>query len=290
MHRTTLRVTAAALLLSSTAALAQTASPAPPADPALQPKPASAATAAAQQAAAKTLPNEDGRDGEFATRGFVGTLADPVIRNGKGAPVWNLAAYEWVKGPPPATVNPSLWREMGILGKHGLFEVTDGVWQVRGFDVSNMTVIRGATGWIVVDPLTTRETAAAALALVNARLGTRPVVAVIYSHSHADHFGGVRGIVSDADVRSGKVAIIAPARFMEETASENVMAGAAMGRRAGYQFGAGLKPGPQGQMGSGIGMGTSAGEITLIAPTDTIGKTGETRTVDGVEIDRKSVV
>ena len=285
MNRPALRLTAVALLMSSTAAFAQT--PANPAasDPALQPKPASAATLAAQQAANASLPSEDGRDADFATRGHLGSLKDPVIRNAKGQAVWNLAAYDWVEGPAPATVNPSLWREVGNLRRQGLFQVTDGIWQVRGFDVSNMTIIRGATGWIVVDPLTTRETAAAALQLVNEKLGQRPVSAVIYSHSHADHFGGVRGITSDADVRAGKTAIIAPAKFLEETASENVMAGAAMGRRATYQFGTSLKPGPQGQMGSGIGMGTSAGEITLITPTDTIERTGETRTVDGVAME-----
>ena len=285
MNRPALRLTAAALLMSSTAALAQTPATTQTGDPALQPKPASAATLAAQQAAKATLPSEDGRDADFAARGHLGSLKDPVIRNAKGQPVWNLAAYEWVEGPLPPTVNPSLWREVGNLRKHGLFEVTDGVWQVRGFDVSNMTIIRGATGWIVIDPLTTRETAAAALQLVNEKLSQRPVSAVIYSHSHADHFGGVRGITNDAYVRSGKTAVIAPAKFMEETASENVMAGAAMGRRATYQFGTSLKPGPQGQMGSGIGMGTSAGEITLIAPTDTIERTGETRTVDGVPME-----
>lgn len=285
MNRPILRLTAAACLMSSTAALAQTPAASAANDPALQPKPASAATLAAQKAATATLPREDGRDTEFAARGHMGSLKDPIIRNAKGQPVWNLAAYDWVEGPPPPTVNPSLWREVGNLRKHGLFEVTDGVWQVRGFDVSNMTIIRGATGWIVVDPLTSRETAAAALQLVNEKLGQRPVSAVIYSHSHADHFGGVRGITSDADVRAGKTAIIAPAKFMEETASENVMAGAAMGRRATYQFGTSLKPGPQGQMGSGIGMGTSAGEITLITPTDTIERTGETRTVDGVAME-----
>lgn len=285
MNRPILRLTAAAWLMSSTAALAQTPAASAANDPALQPKPASAATLAAQKAAISTLPREDGRDTEFAARGHMGSLKDPIIRNAKGQPVWNLAAYDWVEGPPPPTVNPSLWREVGNLRRHGLFAVTDGVWQVRGFDVSNMTIIRGATGWIVVDPLTSRETAAAALQLVNEKLGQRPVSAVIYSHSHADHFGGVRGITSDADVRAGKTAIIAPAKFMEETASENVMAGAAMGRRATYQFGTSLKPGPQGQMGSGIGMGTSAGEITLITPTDTIERTGETRTVDGVAME-----
>jgi alkyl sulfatase BDS1-like metallo-beta-lactamase superfamily hydrolase len=152
-----------------------------------------------------------------------------------------------------------------------------------------MTIIQGKTGWILVDPLTNRETAAAALELVNQKLGARPVVAVIYSHSHADHFGGVRGVVSEADVTAGKVQILAPAKFMEETASENVMAGAAMGRRANYQFGTGISPGVQGQMGSGIGMGVAGGEITLIAPTDTISKTGETRTVDGIPLEFQMV-
>ena len=248
-------------------------------------KPASTATIAAQQAMARTLPAEDGRDADFATRGFIAARTDPVIRNASGKPVWNTAAYQWVTGPAPATVNPSLWREMGMLKANGLFKVTDGIWQVRGFDVSNMTVIAGKTGWIIVDPLTNRETAAAALELVNQQLGARPVIAVIYSHSHADHFGGVRGIVSDTDVTAGRVAIIAPAKFLEETASENVMAGPAMGRRANYQFGVGLAPGAQGQMGSGIGMGVAGGEITLIAPTDTISKTGETRTVDGIALE-----
>ena len=283
MPRPVLRLAALACLLSSTAALAQTA--AAPTDPAFQPKPASALTAAAQQEAAKSLPPEDGRDAEFAKRGFLATRADPLIRSKAGKPVWNLAGYDFVSGPVPASVNPSLWREMGNLKQHGLFEVSDGVYQVRGFDVSNMTIVRGATGWIVIDPLTTRETAAAAMELVNAKLGPRPVVAVIYSHSHADHFGGVRGVVNEADVKSGKTAIIAPGKFMEETASENVMAGAAMGRRANYQFGVGLSPGPQGQMGSGIGTGVSGGEITLIAPTDTIERTGDTRVVDGVALE-----
>ncbi len=276
MPRPALRLAALAFLLSSTAAMAQTAGPTGAA------KPASKATELAQQNAATTLPPEDGRDAEFAKRGFLATRTDPVILNKSGKKVWNLAGYDFVTGPAPASVHPSLWREMSNLRHHGLFEVSDGVYQVRGFDLANMTVVRGATGWIVIDPLTTRETAAAAMELVNAKLGPRPVVAVIYSHSHADHFGGVRGVVSEADVKAGRTAIIAPGKFMEETASENVMAGAAMGRRANYQFGVGLSPGPQGTIGSGIGMAVSGGEITLIAPTDTIERTGETRVVDGV--------
>ncbi|PKB25610.1 alkyl sulfatase BDS1-like metallo-beta-lactamase superfamily hydrolase [Novosphingobium kunmingense] len=249
------------------------------------PKPASPATVARQAEVAASLPAEDGRDADYAARGFVATRTDPVIAGAQGRTVWRTDAYAFVEGPAPATVNPSLWREMKHLKAAGLYAVADGVWQVRGFDVSNMTVVRGATGWIVVDPLTTRETAAAALELVNAQLGKRPVSAVIYSHSHADHFGGVRGVIDELDAAARKVPIIAPARFTEEAASENIMAGAAMGRRANYQFGAGIAPGPQGQMGSGIGMGVAAGEITLIAPTDLIEKTGETRTIDGIALE-----
>lgn len=249
------------------------------------PKPPSSATIAAQQAATAALPPEDGRDAAFAARGFVASPADPLIRDATGRTVWNMQGFDWMQGKAPASVHPSLWREVGLLRRHGLFEVAEGVWQVRGFDVANMTVIRGATGWILVDPLTSSETAAAALALVNAKLGTRPVSAVIYSHSHADHFGGVRGVVAEADVSAGKVAILAPANFIDEAASENIMAGAAMSRRANYQFGSGLVPGAQGQMGSGIGLGVSSGTITLIAPTDTITRTGETRTVDGVNME-----
>ena len=248
-------------------------------------KPASPATIAAQRATAATLPADDGPDAEFARRGFVATRSDPLIRAADGRPVWNLDAYGFVSGPAPATVNPSLWRHAALLAKHGLFKVTDKVWQVRGFDVSNMTVIAGRTGWILIDPLTSKEAAAAALELVDAQLGKRPVSAVIYSHSHADHYGGVRGVIDEADVAAGKVAVIAPARFMEEAASENIMAGPAMGRRAGYQFATALKPGAQGQMTSGIGPALSSGTTTLIAPTDTISKTGETRTVDGVALE-----
>ena len=257
--------------------------------PDLSPKPASPPTIAAQQAVSAALPVEDGRDAEFAARGFIASRADPLIRAADGRAVWNLGSYDFVAGAAPDTVNPSLWRHIGLLRRHGLFKVAEGVWQVRGFDVSNMTVVRGTTGWILIDPLTNKETAAAALELVNQQLGPRPVSAVIYSHSHADHFGGVRGVASEADVVAGKVAIIAPAQFIEESASENIMAGGAMGRRANYQFGAGLVPGAQGQIGSGIGTGVASGEITLIAPTDTISRTSEKRLIDGVNLEFQMV-
>ena len=274
----------ACLLLATTSAIAP-----PAAAQSLEPKPASAATIEAQKAAAADLPVEDGRDADFAARGFVATRSDPLIKAADGRNVWNLDAYAWMEGDAPPTVNPSLWRHTKLLRQHGLYKVTDNVWQVRGFDVSNMTVIGGKTGWILIDPLTTKEVASAALELVNQQLGARPVSAVVYSHSHGDHYGGVRGVVEEAEVKAGKVAIIAPEHFIAEAASENVLAGPAMGRRANYQFGGSLTPGPQGQMGSGIGKAISGGAITLIAPTDTIRKTGETRVVDGVTMEFQMV-
>ena len=271
---------AALAMLAVTSAAAQTAK-----GPAEGPTPASEATAAAQQAAAAMLPPDGTRDGEFVVRGFLATLPDPVIRNANGEPVWNLDAYAFVDGPAPDTVHPSLWRHMRYLKHHGLYQVSENVWQVRGFDLSNMTIIRGQSGWIVIDPLTGVETAKAAMALVNQTLGTRPVSAVIYSHSHADHFGGVRGVIDPAEVAAGRTRVIAPHGFMEEATSENIMAGGAMLRRAAYQFGTGMAPGPQGQMGSGIGMAVSGGTLSLIAPTETIATTGETREVDGVTLE-----
>lgn len=277
MRKTGFSAGAAALaLLAMTGAAAQTTQDA---------SPASGATIAAQKATAAALPPEGTRDAEFSVRGFLATLGDPLIRDAAGKPVWNLAAYAFVDGPAPDTVNPSLWRHMRHLKHHGLFQVSENVWQVRGFDLANMTIIRGSTGWIVIDPLTSVETAKAAMDLVNATLGARPVSAVIYSHSHADHFGGVRGVVDATALAAGKVAVIAPEGFMEEATSENVMAGGAMMRRAAYQFATGMTPGPQGQMGSGIGMAVSGGTLSLIAPTDTIAATGETREVDGVSLE-----
>ncbi len=253
--------------------------------PAMAAEAPSAATLKAQAAARKSLPFSDRQDFDFATRGYVGTLADPVIRRADGGVAWDLNAYAGLEGEAPATVNPSLWRQAQLLAKSGLFQVSDRIWQVRGFDVANATFIKGDTGWIVIDPLTTAETAKAALALVNEKLGARPVVAIIYTHSHADHFGGVKGMVSQADVDAGKVQVIAPEGFLEEAVSENIIAGPAMSRRAMYQFGYNLTPGPEGQMSVGIGQAVSKGSITLIAPTRSISKTGETLTVDGVRME-----
>ncbi|ODT88782.1 alkyl sulfatase dimerization domain-containing protein [Phenylobacterium sp. SCN 70-31] len=227
----------------------------------------------------------DHRDFDFADRGFVGTRTDPKITAADGRVVWDLSAFDFLKGPAPASVNPSLWRQSQLLARHGLFEVTPGVWQVRGFDLANATFIAGKTGWIVIDPLTSAEAARAALDLANAKLGARPVVALIYTHSHADHFAGARGMVAQADVDSRKVQVIAPEGFLEHAVSENVIAGPAMGRRATYQFGSFLPKGPQGLVNAGIGPGLSAGTQTLIPPTVDITRTGQALTIDGVRLE-----
>jgi alkyl sulfatase BDS1-like metallo-beta-lactamase superfamily hydrolase len=252
--------------------------------PALAGDPASATTVAAQAAFAKDLPAEDRQDFDFATRGFVGNRADPKIRRADGQVVWDLSAYDFLNAPPPATVNPSLWRQAQLLSKSGLFKVSDHIWQVRGFDISNITFVKGDTGWIVIDPLTTVEVARAALELANEKLGPRPVVAVIYTHPHGDHFGGARGVVDGKDVDSGKVKVIAPVGFLEHAVSENVLAGVAMSRRASYQFGSSLPMGVDGQVSSGIGQGIAKGQISLIPPTVNVDHTGQEMVVDGVKM------
>jgi alkyl sulfatase BDS1-like metallo-beta-lactamase superfamily hydrolase len=224
------------------------------------------------------------QDFDFAQRGYVGTRADPKITTADGRLVWDLNAYDFLKGPAPASVNPSLWRQAQLLSKAGLFKVTEGVWQVRGFDAANATFIKGKTGWIVIDPLTATETAKAALDLANEKLGARPVVALIYTHSHADHFGGARGMVDQADVDAGKVRVIAPAGFLEAAVSENIIAGPAMSRRANYQFGIFLPKGPAGQVSVGIGNAVARGTQSLIPPTVDVVKSGQELVVDGVRL------
>jgi alkyl sulfatase BDS1-like metallo-beta-lactamase superfamily hydrolase len=214
--------------------------------------PPSSATQEANAALAKQLDFADRQDFDFAERGFIASFADPVIRDDKGAVVRDLRSVDFLKGQAPGTANPSLWRNAQLTARHGLFKVADGIWQVRGLDLSNLTVIRGRTGWIIVDPLTTAEIARAAMTLVAKHLGERPVSAVIYTHSHVDHFGGVRGVVAEAAVKAGKIAVYAPAGFMEHALSENVIAGPAMSTRARYMFGNNLATGPGGHIGTGI--------------------------------------
>lgn len=258
------------------------------ASPATASKPATSFTIAANKALADSLNFADKQDFEDAKRGLIDAPPTLTIKNDKGDVVWDLETYKPYIGldkPAPDTVNPSLWRNAQLNMIYGLFKVTDGIYQVRGYDLSNVTFIEGKTGWIVGDPLISAETAKAAYELVTKNLGEKPVVAVIYSHSHVDHYGGVRGIVDEADVEAGKVKILAPEGFTEEAVSENVIAGNAMGRRAVYMYGAVLPRNPQGGVNGGLGQTTSTGTTTLIVPTTFISKTGTKMTIDGVDME-----
>lgn len=271
-----------ALLLTVVAAAAAAAAGAAFAQEA--PKPASKVTADANRAFGAALNLGDNVDFDEATRGLVAKLPDALIKDAKGETVWNGNQFDFIKGDAPDSVNPSLWRQEKLNNAAGLFKVTDGIWQIRGYDLANMTLVAGKTGWIVIDPLLSAEVAKATLELAMQHLGRKPVVAVIYTHSHADHFGGVRGVVDEADVKDGKVKIIAPDGFMDHAVAENVLAGNAMTRRAQYQFGTALPFSDRGAVGSGLGKALSIGNLGLLPPTDIIKKTGETMTVDGVPI------
>lgn len=254
---------------------------------AADPKPATQATIDANNAVKQSLPFSDKKDFENAQKGLIAKQDVVTIKNDKGDVVWDLEQYKQyitLNNPAPDSVNPSLWRNAQLNMINGLFEVTDGIYQVRGYDLSNITFIKGNTGWIVFDPLISQETAKAALDFVNEKLGKRPVVAVVYSHSHIDHFGGVRGIVDEKDVKAGKVKIIASHGFTEHAVSENVIAGNAMGRRAIFMYGALLPRNEFGGVNGGLGQTTSTGIATLIEPTDIIEKTGDEMTVDGVKM------
>ncbi|MER6778899.1 MULTISPECIES: alkyl sulfatase dimerization domain-containing protein [unclassified Streptomyces] len=244
---------------------------------------AEAVVAEANGAAARAPEFADTRDLENERRGFLGTVDEAGIRDADGRVVWDLDAYGFLDGDCPPTAHPGLWRQSRLVRGHGLFEVVPGIHQVRGFDLSNMTVVEGERGILVIDPLISAETAAAALALYRRHRGERPVTGVLYTHSHADHFGGVKGIVSVEEVAAG-VPVLAPEGFLEHAVSENVYAGTAMSRRATYMYGAALPKGPRGQIGSGLGPTTSTGTVTLIPPTLTIARTGQSETVDGIRM------
>jgi linear primary-alkylsulfatase len=248
-------------------------------------KPPTAIIESANAAHLDGFPFADTRDFADADRGFIAALQPCVVTAADGRVVWDNDVYGFLTGDAPTSVHPSLWRQSTLAAKQGLYEVVEGIYQVRGLDLSNVSFIEGDTGIIVIDPLVCTETAAAALALYRAHRGDRPVVAVIYTHSHVDHFGGVLGVTSQADVDAGKVAVIAPEGFIEHAVQENVYAGTAMARRASYMYGTVLARGPRGQVGCGLGQTPSTGEVAIIVPTLDITTTGETHTVDGVEIE-----
>jgi alkyl sulfatase BDS1-like metallo-beta-lactamase superfamily hydrolase len=250
------------------------------------PKDASASVIAQQAAMLQALPFSDTADFDDASRGFLGTLENAKITNAQGRVVWNLEPYGFLsEEEAPVTVNPSLWRQSRLNMNHGLFEVVPGVYQIRGLDIANMTLIEGDTGVIVVDTLTSIEGARAAIELYFKHRGKRPVAAVIFTHTHTDHWGGARGVLDDATLEGGKVPIIAPNLFMEHAVSENIIAGPAMLRRAQYQFGPLLAKGPRGQVDCGLGKSMAAGAVALLRPTDLIMETGDKRTIDGIEFE-----
>ena len=234
---------------------------------------------------ANSLNFADTADFQRASRGVLCQIDPPIITNSHGAVVWDLGQFAFLESDPPAEANPSLWRQAQLNMHHGLFEVVDGIYQVRGYDLSNISFIRTDTGWLVIDPLTSATTAAAARALVDEHFGALPIVAVIYTHSHTDHYGGIRGIVTEAEIASGAVRLIAPTGFLEAAISENVVAGPAMLRRAMYMYGPLLPKGPKGHIDAGLGKTVPLGDLGLIAPTESICATGDTLIIDGVRVE-----
>ncbi|MFN2287698.1 MAG: alkyl/aryl-sulfatase [Chromatocurvus sp.] len=247
-----------------------------------QPGDAAQSTRNANAAMSDLLPLDDQQDFEDARRGFLGTTDKLRITGDDGQLVWSAEDYAWQEGDPPATVNPSLWRQARLNNIHGLFEVQDGIYQVRGFDLANMTVIEGDSGWIVIDPLTVEETSRTALALVNDILGERPVSAVLFTHSHIDHFGGVLGVLSREEQAERDVPVIAPAGFLRESVSENVVAGSVMLRRAVYMYGMNLPRDATGHVDTGLGKQPADGTASIMQPTEVVNEdTGSTQ-IDGV--------
>ncbi|WP_408097100.1 alkyl/aryl-sulfatase [Peredibacter sp. HCB2-198] len=247
---------------------------------------ATAKTKEKNAAVLKELNFDDNESFDFATRGLVAKLPDPKIMDQSGKVVNDGDIFIFTQNKSaPSTVNPSLWRQAQLVSQHGLFKVADKIYQFRGYDIANMTLIQGNTGWIVIDTTTAPEVAAAGLKLANEKLGKRPVSAVIITHSHGDHFGGMSGVLTDEEVKGGKIPIIAPQGFMEEAISENLYAGNAMARRAAYSYGDGLENGPEGSVGTGLGTKVSTGSTGIIPPNKLIASSGEKMTIDGIDIE-----
>ena len=247
-------------------------------------KPATEITARRNREAAASLPPEREDDLADASRGLVAAFEPAVVKAANGRVVWDMESYAFLEADCPDTAHPSLWRQSRLNRLAGLFEIAPGFYQLRGFDLSNMHVVEGERGIVVIDPLISAETAAAALAFYREHRGDRPVTGVIYTHSHIDHFGGAKGIVSEAEIAERQIPVLAPVGFLHHAVSENVYAGTAMARRAGYMYGAQLDRGPDGQIGSGLGQTTSLGTLTLIPPNLDVTATGQEETVDGVRM------
>lgn len=257
-------------------------------EPMREPKAATEATRKVQQSFKDKLNFEDRQSFADAEKGFIATLSPLTIAHDRSSrPAYDLETpLSFLDGDAPDTVNPSLWRQAQLNAHYnGLYEVTDGIYQIRSFDIANMTLVRGDTGWIIIDPLTSAETARVGLELANQHLGERPVTGVIHTHSHVDHFAGVLGVITHEQAASGEVPVLAPKDYVQEALSENVLAGNVMGRRATYMYGNLLKPSPTGFVTTGLGASLSMGSTGFVLPNDIIKETGETRTLDGVEVE-----
>lgn len=230
---------------------------------------------------AEKLPLDNKVDFEQAQRGLIARDEQLEITTETGQTIWRMADYDFVNGEAPETVNPSLWRQAKLNNLHGLYEVSDGIYQLRGYDLSNMTLIEGQTGWIVVDPLTTQETAAAAMAFATKHLGEKPISGLIMTHSHVDHFGGALAVLDPS--LQPHTPIVAPKNFMEEATSENILAGPTMKRRALYMYGKDLDKSQYGHVDTGLGKAPAFGTVGIVPPNILIEKTGETHTIDGIE-------
>ena len=237
----------------------------------------------------KELPFSDQTDFEQAQKGFIAKEKDLIVKDEKGKTVWDQSAYSFIKGDAPPSVNPSLWRQAKLNAIHGLFKVAEGVYQIRGYDFANMTIIEGETGWIIVDPLTSKATAARAMAFVEKNLGQKKISAILFTHSHVDHFGGVQGIISAEEADRQGVQVIAPEGFMAEATSENILAGPTMVRRSGFMYGKDLPVTVRGHVDSGLGKGPAYGKIGILPPTDIINKSRQDMTIDGVRFIFKNV-
>jgi alkyl sulfatase BDS1-like metallo-beta-lactamase superfamily hydrolase len=275
LTKTCLALTAIMALMSQSVGAAETA------------KDASTFTKSVNQQYQQSLPFNNRQDFEDAQRGFIAPLLDEgKLKTPDGKVYYRALDYQFdINAPAPDTINPSLWRQSQVNGISGLFKVTDRMYQVRSQDISNITFIEGDSGIIVIDPLVTPNSAKASLDLYFKHRPQKPIVAVIYTHSHTDHYGGVKGIVSEADVKADKVQIIAPEGFMEEAISENVLAGNIMSRRALYSYGLLLPHNAQGNIGNGLGVTLATGDPSIIAPTHSITKTGEKLTIDGLDFE-----
>lgn len=247
-------------------------------------------TKQANEQVLKTLPFDNKQDFEDATRGFIATIDEPAITGENGKEVYGLAVWDFLKQEAPASANPSLWRQGQLNRIHGLFEVLPGkIYQIRGFDLANMTFVRSDNGWIIIDVLLSKETALAGYNLLKKQVADLPVKAVIYTHPHVDHFAGIDAILENAPNQPNSIEIIGPKGFFEEAVSENLMAGVAMGRRATYMYGRSLPKNEKGNIGTGLGQTTAVGTSGLVPPTREISEEGETLRIDGVEIDFMSV-